>query len=155
MKEKELSEDARRWLPKWMVTDALSPSSRDPLGLQADAERLANRLLPGLTVFTNRIGYFFFLSWVLRELNNSKNQDIGDRLDKLNRLERALVLCESIYHGKDHLKDCRHQGQRSKGHLLEQTEKMASVPDRILKDQYNTGCYNLYRTPMRVVYFFN
>jgi len=67
-------------LPKWLVTDVLLPSSRDPLGLQADAERLANRLLPGLTVFTNRIGYFFFLSWALRELNHYKTWDIGERL---------------------------------------------------------------------------
>ena len=95
VREQELSDDVRRWLPKWLVTDALLPSWRDPLGLQADAEHLANRILPGLTVFTNRIGYFFFLSWALRELNNHKGLDIGNRLDRLNRLERALVLCEA------------------------------------------------------------
>lgn len=149
LKERELSDDVKKWLPKWLVADSLLPSSRDPLGLQANAERLANRLLPGLTVFTNRIGYFFFLSWALRELNKYKELNIGDRIDKLNRFERALVLCEALYHGKDHLKDCRHQGQRSKGHLFDQIEKTALIPDRILKNQNNTGCYNLYRTPMQ------
>jgi len=146
---REFSESAKKWLPKWLVSDALPPSSRDPLGLQANAEHLANQLLPGLTVFTNRVGYFFFLAWALRELNRYEGIDIGDRLDRLNRLERALVLSESLYHGQDHLKDCKHQGQRSKGHLLAQVGKTAPIPDRILKNQNNTGCYNLYRTPMR------
>jgi len=144
-----LSESEKKWLPKWLVSEALPPSSRDPLGLQANAERLANQLLPGLTVFTNRVGYFFFLVWALRKLNHYEGLDTGDRLDRLNRLERALVLSESLYHGQDYLKDCNHQGQRSKGHLLTQAGKTATIPDRILKNQDNTGCYNLYRTPMR------
>ncbi|VVB66883.1 Uncharacterised protein [uncultured archaeon] len=150
MRVQKLSEEDYRWLPKWLVSDSLPPSSRDPLGLQAGAEKLANRLLPGLTVFTYRIGYFFFLSWALRELNRKEDLRIEERLENLNRLERALVLCETVYHGKDHLKDCKHQGQRSKGHLLNQVEKKrASIPEKILKNQNNTGCYNLYRTPMR------
>lgn len=150
MSMQKLSEDDIRRLPKWLVSDSLPPSSRDPLGLQAGAEQLANRLLPGLTVFTYRIGYFFFLSWALRELNKKEDLRIEERLEKLNRLERALVLCETLYHGQDHLKECKHQGQRSKGHLLSQVEaKRASIPDKILKNQNNTGCYNLYRTPMR------
>ena len=150
MSMQKLSENDHRWLPKWLMSDALPPSSRDPLGLQAGAEQLANRLLPGLTVFTYRIGYYFFLSWALREFNKNDNLRIEERLEKLNRLERALVLCETIYHGQNQLKDCKHQGQRSKGHLLSQIQsKRATIPDKILKNQNNTGCYNLYRTSMR------
>jgi hypothetical protein len=50
-------------LPRWLEALKLPPSSRDPLGFQANAERLANELLPGLTVFTSRIGYYGFLAW--------------------------------------------------------------------------------------------
>ena len=40
-------------LPHWLEAFKLPPSSRDPLGFQAHAERIANELLPGLTVFTS------------------------------------------------------------------------------------------------------
>jgi hypothetical protein len=137
------------WLPKWLVSDPLPPSSRDPLGLQADAGQLADRLLPGLTVFTNRVGYFFFLTWAVRELNQRDGLTASERRDWLNRLERALVMCETLYHGKEGLSQCFHQGQRVKGQLLAQANETAAIPDRILKNQNSTGCYNLYRTALR------
>jgi hypothetical protein len=144
-----LPDDVTTWLPKWLVTDPLPPSSRDPLGLQADAVQLANHLLPGLTVFTNRIGYFFFLAWAVRELNRRDGLAAGERRETLNRMERALVLCETLYHGKEDLKKCFHQGQRAKQRLLAEADLTAAIPDRILKNQNSTGCYNLYRTAMR------
>ena len=137
------------WLPKWLVSDSLPPSSRDPLGLQADAERLAGRLLPGMTVFTNRVGYFFFLAWALRELNGRRDLPTTERREILNRMERALVLCETLYHGTGGLVDCRHQGQRSKERLLREAGSAAFIPERILKNQNSTGGYGLYRTPLR------
>jgi len=45
-------------LPKWLEPHRLPPGSRDPLGFQNSAERLANEFLPGLTVFTTRIEYY-------------------------------------------------------------------------------------------------
>jgi hypothetical protein len=144
-----LPDSITAWLPKWLVSDPLPPSSRDPLGLQADAGGLADRLLPGLTVFTNRVGYFFFLTWALRELNGRDGLTAGERRELLNRLERALVMCETLYHGKDGFADCFHQGQRRKGQLLAQADQRVRIPERILKNQNNTGCYNLYRTALR------
>jgi hypothetical protein len=41
-------------LPQWLEPFVLPSGSRDPLGLQAPAERLVNEVLPGLTVFTWR-----------------------------------------------------------------------------------------------------
>ncbi|GIK36911.1 MAG: hypothetical protein BroJett011_07440 [Chloroflexota bacterium] len=144
-----LPETITLWLPKWLVVDPLPPYSRDPLGLQAGAGQLADDLLPGLTVFTNRVGYFFFLSWAIRELNRDDGMSASERRECLNRLERALVLSEVVYHGKDELKSCYHQGQRAKMRLLAEVTTDAAIPDRILKNQNNTGCYNLYRTAMR------
>jgi len=54
--EKDLRFEAL--LPRWLEALKLPPSSRDPLGFQAHAEKLANVLLPGMTVFTSRIGYY-------------------------------------------------------------------------------------------------
>src|SRR6185503_1408140 len=50
-------------LPQWLEPFVLPSGSRDPLGLQAPAERLVNEVLPGLTVFTSRAGYYGFLTW--------------------------------------------------------------------------------------------
>lgn len=147
--EAVLPETITAWLPRWVVADPLPPSSRDPLGLQADAGKLADTLLPGLTVFTNRVGYFFFLCWATRELNQLSRLAVNERRELLNRLERALVLCETLYHGKDNFKNCFHQGHRAKSRLLAEATTTAKIPDRILKNQNSTGCYNLYRTAMR------
>jgi hypothetical protein len=147
--ELRLPESITAWLPSWVLADQLPASSRDPLGLQADAGKLANALLPGLTVFTNRVGYFFFLSWAIRELNQLPRLTTFERRELLNRLERALVLSETLYHGKDDFKNCYHQGQRAKSRLLAEAIITADLPDRILKNQNGTGCYNLYRTAMR------
>jgi hypothetical protein len=134
-------------IPKWLVPDELPPSSRDPLGLEADAGKLADRLLPGLTVFTSRAGYFFFLAWAIRELNSVIDVNFREKWDLLYRLERAVVLCETLNHGKEELRACLHLGQRSKPGLLTDATR-AKIPDRILKNQTNSGCYNLYRTSM-------
>ncbi len=146
--EARIPEDLRSVLPRWVVSDKLPASSRDPLGLQTDAEKLANKVLPGLTVFTNRVGYFFFLAWAIQEINRLKNLSVTRRLDLLNRLERALVLCETLYHGTD-IDMCYHQGQRSKRRLLNQATNQLHIPERILKRQYSTGCLPMYKTAMR------
>ena len=56
-------------LPRWLEPHRLPPGSRDPLGFQSAAEKLANEFLPGLTVFTTRIGYYGFLAWAIETLN--------------------------------------------------------------------------------------
>jgi hypothetical protein len=145
----QLSEKVAALLPRWLVTEPLPPSSRDPLGLQADAAMLADQLLPGLTVFINRVGYFFFLSWALREINAVSHLAERQRRELLNRLERALVLCETLYHGASELDECRHQGQRMKRGLLPpQGVRMVGIPQQILKSQDDTGGYNLYRNAL-------
>jgi hypothetical protein len=67
--------------------------------LQANAERLANELLPGLTVFTSRIGYYGFLAWAVQCVNDLPCPDRQTRQERLHRLERALALGEFVYHG--------------------------------------------------------
>ena len=102
----------------------LPSGSRDPLGLQAPAERLVNEVLPGLTVFTFRAGYYGFLTWAIRSVNTLSRDAIPQRTSRrelLNALERALALCEFVYHGLDD-NSCHLIGQRSKRRVLSGNE---------------------------------
>lgn len=138
-------------LPRWLEPIRMPPSSRDPLGLQAHAERLANDLLPGLTVFTSRIGYYGFLTWAVRLVNGRPCPGGRTRLEQLLRLERALALCEFVHHGA-HDHSCPLLGQRSKTQVLQSAVgDTLRVPARILKNQASAGAYRLYFTSLQSV----
>ncbi|WP_336951734.1 hypothetical protein [Sphingobium aromaticivastans] len=53
-------------LPDWNKPGSFS-AGRDPLGLQAASVRLYTDLVPGLTNVTNRLRYFSFYCWVVRQ----------------------------------------------------------------------------------------
>lgn len=140
-------------LPHWLEAYKLPPSSRDPLGLQSLAEGFADELLPGLTVTTNRIGYYGFLTWVIQKLNDAACPSGRTREELLHRLERALVLCEFVYHGAEE-DSCRLLGQRSKTHVLQSAMgDRFQVPKRILKNQASAGAYRLYYTSLQSLGF--
>jgi hypothetical protein len=133
-------------LPSWLEPHRLPPGSRDPLGFQTYAEKIADEFLPGLTVFTTRIGYYGFIAWAVRELNKAQFSRGVVRRELFHRLERALALCEFVNHGKEE-KDCRLLGQRSKSEVLQSAENNRfRVPKRILKNQESAGALRLYST---------
>ena len=140
-------------LPKWLEPLRLPAGSRDPLGFQNAAERLANEFLPGLTVFTSRIAYYGFIAWAVRELNQ-RQQEPGSVLRELfHRLERAYVLCEFVHHGSGS-NDCRVIGQRSKSEVLQSAlNDRFRTPTRILKNQESAGSLRLYTTSMESMGF--
>lgn len=61
-------------VPNWVEPDPLRSRAVDALGLQAIADRLADRLLPGLSVLTTRARYFTFLCWARREIGSDVNE---------------------------------------------------------------------------------
>jgi hypothetical protein len=61
-------------LPSWVEPDPLRARATDALGLQATADTLADRLLPGLSVLTVRARYFTFLAWA-REVDGRDYQE--------------------------------------------------------------------------------
>ncbi|MEZ6051288.1 MAG: hypothetical protein R3C02_07880 [Planctomycetaceae bacterium] len=138
-------------LPQWLEPFVLPSGSRDPLGLQAPAERLVNEVLPGLTVFTYRAGYYGFLAWAIRSVNGLSSEAIPrlmSRREGLNILERALVLCEFVYHGKDD-DSCTLIGQRSKLRVLSSHDgDRYRVPESILKNQNSAGSFRLFATSL-------
>jgi hypothetical protein len=138
-------------LPQWLEPFLLPSGSRDPLGLQAPAERLVNEVLPGLTVFTFRVGYYGFLTWAIRSVNKLAGDAIPRRMPRrevLNAFERALALCEFVYHGIDD-DSCSLIGQRSKLRVLSANEgDRYRVPESILKNQNSAGCFRLFATSL-------
>lgn len=140
-------------LPKWLEPLRLPPGSRDPLGLQNSAERLANEFLPGLTVFTSRIAYYGFIAWAVREFNQRQRVPGVVLRERYHRLERAYVLCEFIHHGSGS-NDCRVIGQRSKSEVLQSAlDDRFRAPVRIMKNQESAGSLRLYMTSMESMGF--
>ena len=140
-------------LPKWFEPHRLPAGSRDPLGIQNHAERLANEFLPGLTVFTTRIAYYGFIGWAVQELNQRKWPSGTVLRELFHKLERAYVLCEFIHHGNE-AGDCRVIGQRSKSEVLQSAinDRFRS-PARIMKNQEAAGSLRLYATSMESMGF--
>lgn len=138
-------------LPQWLEPFVLPAGSRDPLGLQAPAERLVNEVLPGLTVFTFRAGYYGFLSWAIRTINGLASSAVPRRTSRrelVHALERTLVLCEFVYHGLES-NSCNLLGQRSKQRVLSGNHgDRYGVPDSILKNQDSAGSFRLFATSL-------
>lgn len=138
-------------LPQWLEPFVLPSGARDPLGLQAPAERLVNQVLPGLTVFTFRAGYYGFLTWAIRHVNGLGQGALPRRMNRrelVNTLERALVLSEFVCHGVED-DSCRLIGQRSKRRVLASADgDRYRVPDSILRNQNSAGSYPLFATSL-------
>ncbi len=135
-------------LPRWLEPQRLPPTSRDPLGLQNHAERIANELLPGITVFTSRAGYYGLLAWAIRRVNEAPCPAGQTRRERFNCLERALALCEFIHHGASD-NACTLLGQRSKTRILQSAQQdRFRVPERILRNQSSAGAFRLYATSL-------
>jgi hypothetical protein len=138
-------------LPQWIEPFVLPTGSRDPLGLQAPAERLVNEVLPGLTVFTFRAGYYGFLTWAIRSVNGLARDAVPRRKPRrevLNALERTLALCEFVYHDVED-DSCVLIGQRSKRRVLSGRKgDRYRVPESILKNQNSAGSFRLFATSL-------
>lgn len=142
-----LDETLSTYFPSWLVRLDTAPSSRDPLGLQAHAMGHADKLLPGLNVFTSRARYYTFLCWAIARAQ----ADAPERthLDRVHRLERLLVLCEALRH-EDAPDACSYVGRRRGRRFV--TERQGAglweLPTRILKNQSSNGALRLYRTSL-------
>lgn len=102
-------------MPGW-VAPAEMDRSLDPLGLQAIADAYAERLLPGVTVATNRARYLTFLCWA------------GDKkwtADQTDRWEVALALGEHRRHAGENASTCSFLGKnRAKSLALGDHERL-------------------------------
>ena len=82
-------------LPSWVESDPLRGRAIDALGLQLTADRIADVLLPGLSVQTNRARYYALLAWARRACGTHVDEA------RIHRLEVALAVREAKLHPKD------------------------------------------------------
>lgn len=83
-------------LPDWNKPGSFS-AGRDPLGLQAASVRLYTELLPGLTNVTNRLRYFSFYCWVVRQFELKRHStDEGKWSLFIRRAEAIYALACQI-----------------------------------------------------------
>lgn len=142
-----LDEALATLFPSWLVRLDAPPASRDPLGLQAHAMGQADRLLPGLNVFTSRARYYSFLCWALARAQSGAEPRA--HLDRVHRLERLLVLCEAVRHA-DNPFACSYIGRRRGRRFVTERDGTGlwELPTRILKNQASNGALRLYRTSL-------
>ena len=90
-------------IPVWLDPPPASQGSIDPLGYLAPAEKLADQLLPGVTVATRRARYLSFLCWAIRET--------GGNSAEIDRWEIALSVGEYLRHGSN-TAECNYLGSQ-------------------------------------------
>jgi hypothetical protein len=107
----------------------------------------ADRLLPGLNVFTSRARYYSFLCWALARAQQGAPP--ATHLDRVHRLERLLVLCEALRHADDPFA-CSYVGRRRGRRFVAERAGAGlwELPTRILKNQASNGALRLYRTSL-------
>ncbi len=104
-------------LPEWVEPAAGQDGSIDPLRFLAEADYIAERLLPGVTVVTTRIRYLSFLCWAIHRTQNSPNQ--------IDRWEIALSIGEFTRHSSNNKRECKFLGSR----LLKQKRDAGNLRD--------------------------
>ncbi len=81
-------------LPTW--SQASRPTlGRDPLGIQATSVRVYRDLVPGLTNVTNRLRYYSFYCWVIRQYETTQHVDDETRWRIFVRRSEALYALAS------------------------------------------------------------
>lgn len=83
---------------RWVQADPSIERAVDPLGMGAQADRIADFLLPQLSVTTSRARYLSFLCWAVRKSAGS--------LPMIHRLEAELALEEAQRHQGDSSDTC-------------------------------------------------
>lgn len=125
-------------LPSWVEPDPLRSRATDALGLQVVADRLAEKLVPGLSVLTTRARYFTFLCWARHQLGRD-HDEAG-----IHRWEVALTLAEARISDRDpeHAEECRFVGSRNVKGLPR--ERLPRDP----KSVYKVPAWRAYRASM-------
>ena len=130
----------RRILPAWVEADPLRGRAVDALGLQSTADRIADEILPGLSVLTTRARYYAMLAWARKVC--------GGRADeyRIHRLEVALAVREANLHSDqsaDERDRCRYVGSRNLA------GPRFHVPPTDPRDAYRVPVWRAYRASMR------
>ena len=128
-------------VPSWVEPDPLKGRAVDALGLQATADQIAEELLPGLSVLTNRARYFSLLAWARHACGRLHDEH------QIHRLEVALAVREAMLHtgstDGENSERCRFVGSRNlaREHL--------TAPPRDPRRAYRLPVWRAYRAAMQ------
>lgn len=127
-------------MPSWVEPDPLKSRATDALGLQAMADRLGDRLLPGLSVLTRRARYFSFLCWA-RERSGREHDERA-----IHRYEVALAFTEGALNSDaEHRNTCEFIGSRNVQDFISQgNSRMPRDPRQV----YKVPAWRAYRASM-------
>lgn len=131
-----------RVLPTWVEADPLRGRAIDALGLQLTADKIADELLPGISVLTVRARYYSVLAWARRACGPKVDEE------RIHKLEVALALREAILHA-DNEDSCRFVGSRNLRNYRGQ------LPPSDPRVAYQTPVWRSYRASMRSLGFLN
>lgn len=82
-------------LPEWNKPGTYS-MGRDPLGMQAASVRLYTQLVPGITNVTNRIRYYSFYCWVIRQFEKIEHSDDEEKWKIFIRRAEAIYVLSCV-----------------------------------------------------------
>lgn len=137
MSSREISQS----LPSWVEADPLRGRAVDALGLQGTADRIADEILPDLSVLTTRARYFAMLAWARKVCGSRADED------RIHSLEVALAVREWLVHGKVASEAdgdrCRYVGSRNLAGLRPES------PPKDPRDAYRVPVWRAYRASMR------
>jgi len=133
-------------LPYWVERPPGGSRGLDPLGLQARADSIADRLLPNISVLTWRARYFSFLCWARLRAQHETNREraihrwevsLAFREDKLNR------------NSKEHGNDCPFVGSLNITQRFGENENPPLAPEQV----YRTSVWQAYRASLAALGF--
>jgi hypothetical protein len=128
---------------RWVLADPTRERAVDPLGMGAQADQIADRLLPDLSVQTNRARYLSFLCWAVQKSQGRSNASVA-----IHRLETKLALDEAVLHRHDDEKFCTWIGSRvARDYLDGNGWRMPASPPRL----YKNTAFVTYRPLMRAL----
>jgi hypothetical protein len=129
-----------RTLPTWVEADPLRSRAVDALGMQATSDRIADEILPALSVLTTRARYYALPAWARGVCGAHPDKD------RIHRLEVALAVREAKLHrdnSRNGAERCRFVGSSN----LTGGRFDAPPPDP--RDAYRVPVWRAYRASMR------
>ena len=133
---KTASDDIRL---RWVQLDPSTERAVDPLGMGAQADRIADLLLPQISVATRRARYLSFFCWAVRKSG-------GDQR-RIHRLEAELALEEAKRHENEASDVCPGVVGRSRAlkYLQKHNWQPPSRPERL----YKNTAFAIYRPTLK------
>lgn len=131
-------------LLRWVLRDPGGERAIDALGMATQADKIAAKLVPGLSVATNRARYFSFLCWAVQNTGGKASS-----VNAIHPLEATLALEEARRHRGGSAEDCPGIVGRLNAvrYLDDHDGKDPSRPERL----YKNTAFATYRPAMRAL----